>query len=623
MARQSRAWELLPIGFVLLVFGWMLFGAWTYVDRYCSNIPFNDDLELAPFLSHNVGIDFHSMWSQANEHRIPLPRLVYLFLLQITGDFRSGMFFQVYAQGALALGMMFFARFLRGRTSYVDAFFPLFWLHWGNAENFLLGMQITIAVPTMLACGVLMLVACKREVPSLMRVLGIGVCLLLLPLNGGFGLCQVPPIALWVAGAGYLRWRGAGTTREKRAAAAMMAAGAVAVALIVFYFVGFQWPERSSQERNLFRAVVIAGQFLTLNLGPVATEYPALATTVTLALTLGALAVCVRAFVRDREERWRASGIFFVMCAPLTIALSIGLGRQDAWPVAGFANRYVTLPSPLFAGVFVAFLLYGWPLLSRFVHVSMYSIFLLLVLYNHQYGEFYGNARAVLAAQFYGDVAAGRSIDELAQRYWRSFYSNEDGFSARLACLYRARMPPYANVPPGDPGPAYDTASNDPAWVRRGDDRFFMLPSRPIASSSPEEIVPRIMERTDVIALRAEGWLSFAIPPAATRLSARFGVLPSVVRGLQKGGAKTAGVRFSVELKSASGAVTQLFEKSLDPVRLEADKHLQPLSLQLPFGLGGSGSSGGAGGEIVLRISSVNAAHPELDWGCWTEVEIR
>src|SRR5262249_44782458 len=159
---------------------------YVFVDSYGSSIPTRDDLEMTLWVDPAFKLNWADLWVPANEHRVLLPRLIFYALLLLTHDFRSAMFFQVWVLGLLALGTILFARKLRGRTSYTDAFFPLFWLHWGNAENLVLGMQITIAVPTLLVCTAIGALAWRPQAPGWRRGALLGLCLLLLPLNGGF-----------------------------------------------------------------------------------------------------------------------------------------------------------------------------------------------------------------------------------------------------------------------------------------------------------------------------------------------------------------------------------------------------------------------------------------------------
>ena len=57
------------------------------------------------------------LWAQHNEHRLPLPRLVYYGLFQITHDFRTGSLLQIGCCSATSLALMSLAAHLRGRAA--------------------------------------------------------------------------------------------------------------------------------------------------------------------------------------------------------------------------------------------------------------------------------------------------------------------------------------------------------------------------------------------------------------------------------------------------------------------------------------------------------------------------
>src|ERR1700740_3081887 len=101
----------------------MLVAALAFVGKYGSNVPYWDEWNMVPVLVGDQPVDAHWLWSEHNGHRIPLPRLLLLGLYKLTGsDFRAGMYFNVFALGALAFTMIWVAKGQRGETSYADAF---------------------------------------------------------------------------------------------------------------------------------------------------------------------------------------------------------------------------------------------------------------------------------------------------------------------------------------------------------------------------------------------------------------------------------------------------------------------------------------------------------------------
>src|SRR5829696_4373566 len=137
----------------------MLVGALALVATYGSNVPFLDDWDIVPTVTGNQPVTADWLWSQHNEHRVPVPRLLMLAVTGLTVvDFRALMYFNVLTVGALTLAMMLVAKRLRGATSYADAFFPLLLLHWGQAANFLWGWQLQFFSSVVLAGVALLMI---------------------------------------------------------------------------------------------------------------------------------------------------------------------------------------------------------------------------------------------------------------------------------------------------------------------------------------------------------------------------------------------------------------------------------------------------------------------------------
>src|SRR5262245_62894668 len=65
---------------VLVVWALMSALAWHFVESYASSIPFQDDTELIAALLPGAKLDWHFWWVPANEHRIVIPRAIYMAL---------------------------------------------------------------------------------------------------------------------------------------------------------------------------------------------------------------------------------------------------------------------------------------------------------------------------------------------------------------------------------------------------------------------------------------------------------------------------------------------------------------------------------------------------------------
>src|SRR5262249_34168618 len=130
---------------------WLVYGLWAamtvsalvFVAVYVQNVPFYEDWQILPVLSGQQTADATWLWSQTNEHRIPLPRLIALLVLVPTRyDLRALCYVNVLALSAGVLLLIRGAARARGRTVLTDALFPLALLHLGNAENLYWSFQI-------------------------------------------------------------------------------------------------------------------------------------------------------------------------------------------------------------------------------------------------------------------------------------------------------------------------------------------------------------------------------------------------------------------------------------------------------------------------------------------------
>jgi len=129
----------------------MLLVAIIYFFKYAKNIPLAEDWNMVGAMTGKEQNIWTWLWEQNNEHRIPLPKLILLFLLKMTGDFRSGMLLNIFSVALVAAFFIKTVSKVRGnKTRYSDAFFPLLLLHMGNWENFYWCWEFTFILATLL-----------------------------------------------------------------------------------------------------------------------------------------------------------------------------------------------------------------------------------------------------------------------------------------------------------------------------------------------------------------------------------------------------------------------------------------------------------------------------------------
>lgn len=621
-ALLARGWRASPEAwFVALVWVWMFFGLVSFEKQYATNVPFSDDMSCALAMDEPLRLD--ALWAQQNEHRIPLPRLAFVAISAIAGrDLRAGTVVHAGGLALLALGMILAARRLRGSASFTDAFFPLIWMHVGNAFNLLMEFQLAIFLPVLFASVALLAIASIRAAPGRVTSWVVGACTLCLPLCGASGLGQTPALVAWMVFAGFALWRSP-DPRARSASRWLFAASVAAVALGLFYLVGLEFPY--AHDDRIGRVLLKALQFLCLSAGPSAAELWPEVAWVVLAVGCASLLLLVLVVRRSPEERLRAAGIAASMLGVVSMALSVGWGRMagaDEEPIVHYTMRYVTLPNVFVCGAYFAWLLYGRTRWREFVSFVLCAGALIALPINTRQGLSYAAEHRQNALALMADVLAHRDLEELAARNWQTIYpATEAEFLRHLRMLWPARLPPFQRRSP-DEQPKLGTAAIDPElFARLSPDEQLKLET-PVtdpelfARLSVLETPPQAARSDRPIVVRPIGGVLFLCVWPAGELWYRadrrravhgsFGLLPAAY---ERG--SSDGVRFTIEARARTGGSTLLFERRLDPRNQPADRGRQPFSLALDPSFEGS---------LVFATSNDPGKNDESDWSYWSGI---
>ncbi len=388
--------------FVGIIWALMTLSALGFVLHFGRNAPWADEWETLPGLLNRTPL-LSWLWVQHNEHRLPLPRLIFWILFQITHDFRSGMVLQVLLLSATAIGFLRLARRIRGQSNIADAFFPIVLLHWGHVENFVMGYQICFALT---ACGVFGLLAIIANTTEGNRVRSgymAGGVLLLLATTGGSGLAFVPPICAWLLYLGY---------RER--AWGLFVIAAIAMAYIGFYLWGYARPPAhpSPNWSQPERAGVVAAQVLGMSVGtPAMSNWPIAASYV-----IGVVAVTLFLLIRGAENRSRSLGLLMLLAGAVGLAIAIGIGRSGfASDTMGLWSRYSLLTVPVLAIAYIVCLQAGgkW---ARCGPMLLVSVAALSLPQNVQFGHGWASSYAQDMDAMEADVRAGLPTNEVIRR---------------------------------------------------------------------------------------------------------------------------------------------------------------------------------------------------------------
>jgi hypothetical protein len=161
--------------FVLALLPMVLVAA--IINRYGVNVPYGDEWSLLSLVgkwdSHQL--NFADLFAEHNGHRILIPRLIYLAMIQLThGNTKPEMFFSLFLCILTSTGLfILLRRTVRGSTAKhlaLWAFINLFLFSPIQAENWLWGFQLQIFLSNLCLVGAI--VCATSEAPRLVRLAG-------------------------------------------------------------------------------------------------------------------------------------------------------------------------------------------------------------------------------------------------------------------------------------------------------------------------------------------------------------------------------------------------------------------------------------------------------------------
>jgi hypothetical protein len=415
----------------------MLIASLALVARYGSNHPWADDWFILPRLLGREPIAWSWLWEQGNGHRIPLPKLIHVALFRMTSDFRASMYFNVLVLGSVACAMIWEARRLRGRMSITDLFFPLVILTFAQSQTELHHSGVHYALASLFVGMISVLILRAGQRTSLGPEVGVGICLLLLPLCGGIALCFVPPVALWLGYAGIVRMRapGSGAIDEW--------GGLLLFGLSLFALVeilGIAASTRVADELGTIttKSLIVTVQFLALGLGPAYSRFWPLSGAVIPILSVLTLASLVVVGLRRSMGRVRVLGVISLLAGMAILTLVFALLRAGGIPgheLLGrdhvHALRYITLAVPLVCAIYLSWSLTGPPALARSIQAGLFLLALVMAPTNAALGLDWGRGLRQGFEAVEADIKAGLPAYKIFARHRDSYsveYSTKDSY---------------------------------------------------------------------------------------------------------------------------------------------------------------------------------------------------
>ena len=434
MPRYLR-WYLQALADPLIVWATLLgatLGALLLAARNGPVAPYwPDEWMYVPVVTGREPLTLSWLFAFHNEHRIPLPKLVWVAVERLSGfDGRWGSALNALILAGAAVLLVLGLRRLRGRMIWTDAIVPLLLLHGGHWEDITWPFQVAFTLFVLALAWILWRMQTPREDAD--PALGLGI--FVLPFLGAATfpfVCLLAPWTIWTS------------RRDPRPLRRRLTMGLAAGSLLFlpFYF-GFQRPDYFPPSPGPATDIAVAIQLLAGSLGiPGARSWP-------LSGWLAGAVVGVTAVLGLLRSKSRSSaGQLLVLTGLIVLALIIGHSRSGTSRFAGFNERYVTLFCLVPVLAYTAIPATRFPVVTRLAQALMLAAVALFYGRNSDHAEDILMERRHATRKLLRDVNAGVPIPLLARRhpYWspQMVQQLEAGFSI----LAQDRISIYRNAP--------------------------------------------------------------------------------------------------------------------------------------------------------------------------------
>ena len=428
VSHEEKRWSGGAALFVWGVWGGMVAIALWHFAYFTRNMPWAEDWLLVAAMTGREADLGSWLWSQNNEHRLPVPRLAMLALLKVTGgNFRSGAIFNIAMVALLAAGMIEVARRVRGGTlRYTDAFFPIVLLEVGDWQDLFWTWQMAFVLSVVLVgLGILAIVR-RPALDTPGAAAAIGGTLVMAPLTGGSGLLFMPPLMLYAGLMGLRLARRNVSKSERSAATTLIGSVVVAGVIIALYLLSYERPGWVPANPGVGKSIIAALQFQAFGLGPaVRTSWNFWIGATLLVLLMATFRVAQNLIPRRRGDPpsaggsdLRALGVFACLLSVAGFAAGMGWGRAAVIDVyGGWPDRYVLLAAPAFCVAYFAFEQSGSAAINRWGRALLFALAAILLPTNMAFGREWGIWWVNGADYVAKDIRAGTPRDVLATRH--------------------------------------------------------------------------------------------------------------------------------------------------------------------------------------------------------------
>jgi hypothetical protein len=424
---------------------WFVYGVWAlltlqllvFVARYAQPGPVVDEWEFIPAMSDEEPF-WPWLWKLHNEHRFPLPRLIWYPLTRVSADFSTCCYVSLAGASLLTLLLIRLAGQLRDRLHFADAFFPMSILHTGHWENLRMGYQIVFMMNLVFA-GILLWIILRTNRNNLFaRALQAGTVTLLLLACGAGGLAFGPFIAIWMLAIIYWLWTAKPRSVERRKILWVVGLLTLIPVYVWLYLMGYErpsyhpdpvvvWGSRSDAIMQSSRSAV---QALDMAFGPAGMGLWPLSIFLFILGLLECILLLVRTLARRIDERPRAFGLLLYLASVLFMAVGIGWGRSGFTLDNGepgfmaHAARYGWITWPALGAIYYMWMLYGGPRTSRWVPLVLFATMAIMLPINIATGFIEGEKHRQQQKEWEKSVREQMSDHELIRKYYPAHYFN-------------------------------------------------------------------------------------------------------------------------------------------------------------------------------------------------------
>ncbi len=438
-----------PSIFVWGIWLLMLVIALRYFLKYTQNIPLAEDWNMVAAVTGKQANIVRWLWEQNNEHRIPLPKIILLFLLKTTKDFRAGMVLNILSSALLAAFFIKAMHKLRGnKTYYSDAFFPIALLHIGNWENLFWSWQFTFILSTFLTCIVIIVLVQYRQLLTMPKAILVCICMIGLPLSGANGLISLLPVFPWLVYETYLQFRSREPGASRAVGILLLSSILITIFFVIVYFIGYYRPSWNPPSPSVWATLKTSAKFMANGFGPAVSFSWPVFSLIALSLISSTIILLINALLKLRGPEFRrALAMFFFLGGSIVFALAIGWGRAAMVPVFAMPMRYAMIAVPAIIICYCSWFLYGPGKLKQLIPLAISFIMFILIIPNSKKGFIWRDWYRDGTSTVLNDIKNGVTISEFVNKN-QSFllHWSKQKLQAGVQQLSEAKIGQFKNI---------------------------------------------------------------------------------------------------------------------------------------------------------------------------------